>query len=236
MPHFTSGLIGLLSLSLLIGCNATSKSEIALTMQVQPAGRPGAYLISGTTNLPDQSRIRIQGIRYLASTHHNQTADRGQQDLTYSILGRQVAEVSQGKWQATLTLWQVASDGRYQEAWQRDGSGNGRSPSPDVVVLAMVEPAGQTPLVREALHHLKQQPGSSIVRFNRDGQQYLQIQQPFALALPSGKTTPQPEAPNGGWGDRAKLQGQGRSGRQAALPAVKQSQTNAPLGAAQVFR
>jgi hypothetical protein len=207
--HYSRLMSACLLLVLMTACSLPQSAvpEIQLSMQVEPAGRPGIYTITGNTNLPDQSRITVAGIRYLRSS--TEPVDLNNQELPYSILARQTVEVTQGKWQTTLNLWQVAPDGRYQESWQLNEAklGQALTPNATVTFVAALEPVGQPATLSQQLGNNQKIQGN-LVRFTPDGQQYLQVSQTLPVDLPKGKTA----APglttqdlNHGWGDRIQL-------------------------------
>jgi hypothetical protein len=172
-----------------------SAAPLELTIQAQPARQQGTYTLSGTANLPDQSRIIIQGIRNLELSDQDSSSagdDTNGAPGLYSILDRQTAEVNQGKWQTTLTLWQVAPDGAYQEAWQMNQTTLGLSvrSSTSVTFLATFDPAVQAATLIPALRKLENQLGNSRVQFTQTGGWYLEAEKTLALALPTGRTVP----------------------------------------------
>ncbi len=208
-------------------------------MQVQPSGRPGVYLVAGNTNLPDQSRITVTATRSLDSGVPPSTSSNP--NTTYSILDRQIAKVERGNWQTTLNLWQIASDGRFREAWQLNQPELGLSitPASEVTFLALVDPVGQSPVVKQQLEQLGKKLEGSLVRFTSDGQWYLQTREILALALPTGKTTPpilRAEDRNGGWGDRFAIKQQSKSSDFVNLPPAPASQTDQPLSSSEFLR
>ncbi len=215
IPNYLSILIRIILVTGLSGCSKLLElpiqkqpSEATLQFQVTSANKPGAYTITGNTNLPDKGQIKIAAIRYL---HPTSQASR---DLnpkpTYAILAYQVAEVNQGKWQTNLDLWKIASTGSYQESWQLDQSKLKISLQPDseVVFLATYTIDSQANNILK----LDQQPRekgktleNGILLTLVDNQRYVQSTQKLAIALPTGKTIPPPVLPediNGGWGDR----------------------------------
>ncbi len=180
-----------------MGCGNTvrlpfsARPAIELTLQTQPASAPGTYTLAGTTNLPDRSRIIVQGIRRL------EMADAGNGELAgdpsgYAILGRQTVEANQGKWQATLKLWEVAADGSYQEAWQLQSPHRtvALHPNPNLTFLATFDPTYQPATIQEKLQHLDKELDGNMVRFTPTGQWYLEATQSLAAPLPVGGTTP----------------------------------------------
>lgn len=208
-------------------------------MQVQPSSRPGAYLVAGSTNLPEQSLIAVAATR---SLRPGSTPDGVfQQNATYSILARQVVKVEQGNWQTTLNLWQVAPNGQFQEAWQLNQSEMGISvnPATEVTFVALVEPAIQSPALAQQLKTLLANPVGDLVRFTTDAQQYIQATTTLLIPLPTGKTTPPVlgvEDENGGWGDRFLIQEEPPNAQSANLQPASETQTNAPLSSSEFLR
>jgi hypothetical protein len=93
-----------------------SSAPINLSIrQVQHEGG-GTYTVAGTTSLPSKTKITVSAVRYLVEGASPET--NSETDIPYAILDRQIAQVEQGSWQAELNLWQIASDGKFQEAWQ----------------------------------------------------------------------------------------------------------------------
>lgn len=207
-------------------------SNVDLQLAVEPQA-PGVYAIAGTTNLPDQTRVVVSAVRYLS------LADSPSQQLnpkpTYSVLAYQSAPVIDGKWQAKLNLWQVASDGRYAEAWQVEQAKLNLSltPSNDVVFLAALNPVSeveQLPLLEQQLRDKKLRLSGKLIYTTAEGRQYVQVQQMQAVALPDGSTTPpeiNPDQINGGWGARYLMPGEPQNPYQLAKP--KERLTDAPM-------
>lgn len=194
--------IGLLWLLSACAMPRSDTPNLQLSMQVKASGRSGAYTVTGDTTLPDQSWMTVSAIRYLRSSSQ---AEGNAADLPYSLLARQRVEVAQGKWQTTLNLWQVAPDGRYQEAWQLNASKLGISLQPNATVtfVAALEPIGQPASLMEQLANQKIE--GSLVRFTAEGLPYLQVSQTLPIELPQGKTIPPrltTQDANNGWSDR----------------------------------
>jgi hypothetical protein len=130
-----------LVLVLCVSCAASEPPDIALKVNVEAGTRPGLYNVSGTTNLPNQNQITVAAIRSLRPTNQDFGAE---EKGTYSILDRKSVEVKQGKWQTTLNLWQVAPDGRLQEAWQLGSSQTeSLNPSAEVAFVTTFDPTGE---------------------------------------------------------------------------------------------
>jgi hypothetical protein len=231
-------LIWFLLAGLLAACTPSPPQPISLTLEVKPSQRPGWYLLNGTTNLPNQSRINVAAVRYL----HEKTvqAQFAAADTDYAILARQTIEVTQGEWRATLNLWQIAADGRYQEAWQLNQTQRmSRQPAETVSFIATFEPDNQPPEIQQQVEPKNMVFDSGLMRVNSDGQRYLQATQTIPVNLPFGKTTPPATTTadrNGGWGDRASLRNP-NSIIGTVKPAVPiNRKTNAPLSTREFAR
>ncbi len=188
--------------------NFPAQSGASLQFQVAPAREPGIYSISGNSNFPEQSEIRVAAVRYLRRPHSTILALPAKP--TYSILAYQTATIIDGKWQAELNLWQVAKDGRFQEAWQlqQPELKLAVEPAADVVFLATLAPGNQADPMQKLEQQLKKvgkQLDGGLVNSTAEGQRYIRVAHHLDVALPTGGTTPPPLKPadiNGGWGNR----------------------------------
>ena len=188
--------------------NFTEQTGAILQFQVTSARTPGTYTISGSTNFPEQSEIRVAAVRYLRPTQAIALALHPKP--TYSILAYQTATIIDGKWQTDLNLWQVAKDGRFQEAWQlqQPELKLAVQPATDVVFLATLAPGNKADQVQNLEQQLKKagkQLDGGLVNNTADGQRYIRVSQRLDVALPTGSTAPPPIKPtdiNGGWGNR----------------------------------
>jgi hypothetical protein len=229
----------LLLLVLCNSCSPPAPPDVDLKISVvKSAGRPGIYNVTGSSNLPDRSRITVAAIRYLRPAEERSLSP--DQNATYSILARQIVEVAQGKWQSTLNLWQVAPDGRFQEVWQRNQSELGLSlnPATGVAFLATFEPAGQITTPKQQSEQIQELQGS-LVRFTSEGEQYVQASQTLPIALPAKEIAPsgfQAEDINGGWGNRSLAKPEPIVSRGIRSQTPKTDQTNAPLSPSEFLR
>ncbi len=220
----------LLLLAFCVSCSSSKPPQTDLKINVQSATRPGLYNVTGSTNLPDQSQITVTAIRYLPATDPQLLGLES--DVSYSILDRQIVEVAQGKWETTLNLWQVAPDGRLQEAWQIGGSKIGLSlnPSNEVSFIATFDPAAQ---IQKSQQQQQQTPNleGTLVRFTSEGLPYVKASKTLQIPLPAGRR-PAPglkaEDINGGWGNRYEIKPQPPITKTNLQP-PKTDQTNAPL-------
>lgn len=245
--------IAFLLLVLCSSCFSPKVPEVSLNFSVESANRPGTYTVTGTTNLPDRSQITVSAIRYLFPTEGQRLGP--DPNTTYSILDRQIAEVVQSNWQATLNLEQIASDGRVQEAWQLTQAQTELSltPSPEVSFLATFDPLNQRSLASDPddtrtvarfaqssqLQGNTQELRGSLVRFTNEGQPYVQASQTLAIPLPTGKRQPpklKPEDINGGWGNRYEIKPEPPVPSTMRPQPLKTDQIDAPLSPSEFLR
>lgn len=228
----------LIILALCVSCSPAKLPDTALTISVQPASSPGLYTVSGTTNLPNQSQITVAAIRYLRPKSQEFFSSDPQE--TYAILARQIVNVSQRKWQANLNLWQIATDGRLQEAWQVNQSQTGLllNPANEVSFVATFDPTGQF-LNPEQQQVQFQDIQGSLVRFTNEGLPYVQAIQNLKIALPVGRRSPpivKDEDLNGGWGKRYEIKPERPVANNMRPQPIKTNQSNAPLSPSEFVR
>lgn len=225
---------------LITGCFKQNSPNLKLSIAVEPYGRPGAYKVSGNTNLPDKSKIEVLAIRYLQPIDGAYFDSESQSNDRFSILARQYAEVAGGKWDARLNLWQVDLQGYFREPWQMDRSfaDLARTPDNTVSFLAIVNPDAQSPAIERELEKQIDTPNNRFLRFASNGQWYVQTREDLALSLPTDKTRPpvlRAEDINGGWGDRSRIRNEPASVSNA-IPRGINGQTNAPLSSGDFIR
>ncbi len=150
----------------------------------------GTYTVSGTTSLPSKTKITVSAVRYLVEGANPET--NSETDIPYAILDRQIAEVGQGNWQAELNLWQIAPDGKFQEAWQlsQQDANVIFNPDANVTFLATFDPVNQPENFKAEVEKLDTSLQAALARFTPDGELYLQASRMMAIALPTGQTTP----------------------------------------------
>ncbi len=222
-------------LTLISGCSQKAQEGVQLKIQgVQSKASNGEYTISGTTNLPDSSRIAIAAVRNFYPT-------QGEQDR--SILARQIVEVKQGQWQASLNLWHIAPDGSFQELWQANQGLIKLTPENDVTFIATFDSASQLQKSNgqnlEKLNLENQTFDSKSLRFTSEGEKYVQASLASSIPLPTGKTTPpypQAEDLNDGWGNRYQIQPQPLTSGVSLIPPAKSGQTDAHPTASEFLR
>ncbi|NJL39511.1 MAG: hypothetical protein HC840_16365 [Leptolyngbyaceae cyanobacterium RM2_2_4] len=214
------------------GCAQTTKwfsrsSELVApqleVVQISPFGQPGGYKITGRTSLPDQTQVTVSAIRYLQTSGQSISNP----DSSYSVLARQFAPVEQGTWEANLTLWQVAPDGRFQEVWQLNQGSLGIQvePDPNVTFLVTLDPANQSATLQDQLESQGEASTGSLVQFNADGELYLQASKTMMVALPTGGTTPPTDQTN----DAVSSTPSSSGVTSASPPALSPTQTDTPI-------
>ncbi|MGB6294645.1 MAG: hypothetical protein WBF90_00500 [Rivularia sp. (in: cyanobacteria)] len=218
------------------GCVNQSQNEVILEIQgIQREDSRGLYKVAGTTNLPESSRIAVTAVRYLRSVKNGeQIIGDNNEKINRSILARQIVEVKQGKWEADLNLWQVASNGNYEEAWQLHKDYKNLTPESEVSFIATFNPVGQLPAsdkenTQQLTAQYQQLEGKSL-RFTNEGEKYVQASEYRSISLPIGKTTPPQQAKNfnDGWGNRYQLKARSNSATATLPPLAKSQQTNSP--------
>ncbi|MGH8002471.1 MAG: hypothetical protein ACREPR_24345 [Brasilonema sp.] len=226
----------MLLLTVSSGCNQKAQEKVQLEIKsVEPAGGNGLYNVVGSTNLPDSSQIAVAAVRYLLPTGSQQAGILNDEaNNNRSILARQIVEVKQGQWQANLNLWQVAPDGRFQEAWQAYQKQMKLRPDSNVTFIATFERA-------EQLKKSNLQLEGKQLRFTNEGERYLQANQTSPISLPVGKTTPpleKPQALNNILGNPSVIQIKTPTltSNTSFLRSAKFRQTNAPLKPSEFLR
>ncbi|HEY9762441.1 MAG TPA: hypothetical protein V6D07_07945 [Trichocoleus sp.] len=168
---------------------SANPSPIQLTIEkIESSGQPGTYTLRGKAALPDKTRLSVSAIRdfALSSVAQETDADAPQ----YAILDRKFTVVDQGVWQSELTLWKIATDGRYQESWQMEMPvpPEGSSPDPRVSFLVTLEPSTFAKVVDRKLEASLNKTQSPLLSFTNSGEPYLRVTQAMAVALPTGRT------------------------------------------------
>jgi hypothetical protein len=228
------------------GCVKKAQVQTQLEIQnVQAEQSNALYKITGSTNLPESSRITVAAVRYLRPTAGQSGGLLNSNTSTkLSILARQIVEVKQGKWQADLNLLQVAPDGSFEEVWQANQTQMKLTPESGVTFIATFDPGSQweqsdNSQSEEKLKPENQELEGKLVRFTNEGEKYAQASQTLLIPLPTGKTTPPrplPEDVNGGWGNRYQILPESKITRTTSIPPAKSRQTNASLLSSEFLR
>jgi len=207
--------------------------------QAKPTGRPGVFAVTGSTNLPDETEVDVSAIRYFQPKQLGAPDVEG--DPIYSILTRQLTKVNKGKWEAMLSLWQVAPDGYYVEAWQLNSPELQKKfqSAAGVTFLATLDPVNLPPKLKAELEQQDKRFAGSLVRFTPEGEQYLQASLTLNGVEPRGKTSPQPVSAiekNYGWGDRYRTTNRTAAENVKVTTPATEDLTNAPLNREEFLR
>ncbi|WOD38618.1 hypothetical protein RRF56_20625 [Nodosilinea sp. E11] len=161
-----------------------SNNEIAIAIeQIFPANQPGVFTVSGTTVLPDQTPLTISAIRRITPLpSSNSTSEVAK----YAILDRKSTQVKEGRWQAQLSLWQINSEGTYQENWQTvDADIDTASVSTSVEFWTTLEPRDLAQSVLSNQVDSLDDTYNSLLNFTPDGEPYLKASQSQVVAPPT---------------------------------------------------
>ncbi len=197
----------------------------------------GTYTVSGTTSLPSKTKITVSAVRYLVEGANPET--NSETDIPYAILDRQIAEVGQGNWQAELNLWQIAPDGKFQEAWQlsQQDANVIFNPDTNVTFLATFDPVNQPENFKAEVEKLDTSLQAALARFTPDGELYLQASRMMAIALPTGQTTPPQTSRLAGGVRRSKRTAASRTSQaNATQESTSWRKTTAPLKPDEMLR
>ncbi len=243
---YNATIASILLLVLLGGCRPARRLSPPenLSIKVAQTNKPGVYALSGSAKFPEQSFITVMAIRYLQPA--SPRASRWRSKPYYVILDRRIVPVQQGQWQTQLNLWQVAPDGRWQEAWQLKEKEADLTIPPDrqVAFLALLQPDNQAKELRGKLQ--KQGPpfSQNVAQVPSEGTWYIYATERKELPLPTGKTTPPGLATrdiNHGWGDRNATKPQPASDKKpknplASSPPPSVNLTTQPLSTKEYMR
>ncbi|NJR68847.1 MAG: hypothetical protein HC771_09385 [Synechococcales cyanobacterium CRU_2_2] len=175
----------LLSSSLAIaGCQSPQASLTQLSLAVKPSDQAGTYQLSGSSNLPDGTRLTVQGLRQLRSIHPGMAQESR---AGFSILDQKIVKVTQGRWTTDLSLWKTAEDGTPAESWQIDLPDGARNFEADAEVLftTTTPPSNDAQVLEQQWEASKKNPEGYQVGFTAEGRWYLRTQKALALTPPS---------------------------------------------------
>lgn len=244
MPKIKLLINPLILLVVSCGCVQKAPENTYIEMKsIEQTVNNGVYKITGITNLPDSSQISVAAVRSLHSTQ-SESSELSDNDANKnrSILTRQIVEIKQGQWQTDLNLWQIASDGSVQEAWQANQEQLNLSPDSNVTFIATFAPADQ---LQKSDQQSSQQPGQEnkklegkLVYFTNEGEAYIQASKILSVPVPVRKTTPSPHSKNVNEREKApsQIKSQSTVSRVILLPPTKFRQTNAPLKPGEFLR
>ncbi|HIK45593.1 MAG TPA: hypothetical protein IGR64_12025 [Leptolyngbyaceae cyanobacterium M65_K2018_010] len=163
--------------------NSTSDANLLTIDQVSESDGPGQFLLAGKANLPEQTPLTVSAIRQLILPSDNRSNDN---DLRYGILDRKTTLVRDARWQVKLSLWEVNSEGYYQENWQQ-GKGSiatAFQPSPRVDFFLTVEPQDFAQVAPKLRSQRLESQVKDLRRFTPEGEPYLSTGTALAIPLP----------------------------------------------------
>lgn len=205
--------------------------------QVAEGGSPGQFILSGKATLPGEVDLTVSAVRRLGTT--DRAMADGQAPL-YGILDRKTATLEDGRWQATLMLWEPNPEGFYQEPWQRPETAldNEAGPNPTVEFLVTVEPEAFSRSVSPAIPNRLEEAVNELLHFTPDGEPYLRVSATQPLPLPNNikasrlEATQPPESP---WQGRSALDGTNTAIEQISEPPFLQ-EDNLPIAQDRLMR
>lgn len=201
-----------------------SNGDLLTIDQIREGDKPGQFQLSGTANLPVEVDLTVSAVRRLnATTGSIAEGDRAAgAPPIFGILDRRTATLEDGRWQATLTLWQANAEGNYQEPWQRPETTLNQVAQPNASVdfLVTVEPKTFAQSLQPAVPKSLETAIDNLLHFTPAGEPYLRVRATQPLAVPDSTmqaarsmTTQEAESP---WQGRATLDGPKAA---AAIPA-----------------
>lgn len=226
------------------GCIPFRSDIISLNVKVQPGSRPGLYVVSGQSNLPDGSRINVQGLRPLVAKDSlgggQGSGSTEASNRRFSILARTLTEVKDGRWETTLNLWQTDASGQYREFWQLDSQQAALVEAlPEVVFSATTRPSYVAQGSDRNLDDKNRRPEQGVIGYTDGGEWYLQAKANLPVALPVGKGTSRSQPINdmGLWVNNTVLDTASTSAASKAQPpALVENPDKPPLSPEQRFR
>lgn len=187
-----------------------STSTILTIDQVRESDGLGQFTLSGKADFPEQTQITISAIRRLTFPSNDKTSNA---DRFYSILDRKTTLVKDGYWKAKLSLWEVNSEGYYQENWQANEAypSDKISSNPTVNFLLTIEPKNfidYTTNSNNSNFRKLDDQSNDLIRFTPEGESYLSVSKDLVIPLPQKVKAPRVESaqtPDTGWQKRTLL-------------------------------
>ncbi len=221
-----------------------------LTLEATPLEN-GGFVLTGTTNLPDQTPLTAIALRYWVpqdvavvgsgaplESERSGRAIAAKDEPLYSVLDYQPVQVTNGKWSAQLNLWQVAPDGHYQESWQAQAEALSLAVQPheSVQFAITLAPHSLGSVMGDVLAQEGRRRVSGVLRVTSAGEPFLWVAESLTVGLPQGKTIPPSDLAraNGGWGKRYLLVPE--PPLPYTLTPEDQRQTNAPLSLSELLQ
>ncbi|AFY57810.1 hypothetical protein Riv7116_5434 [Rivularia sp. PCC 7116] len=245
-PSFFVNMAVISAITFSSGCTFQNADEVQIkNMNVQPIESSSKYKVSGKTNLPDNSIIKVIAVRGLVNTNA-ETAPfiNNSANITRSILDRKNVEVKSGEWQAELNISHKSADGISRESWQNDSYMPQFKPEDKVSFIATFNPVSQWQRSdNKALEKPPtkiQQPQGKLVRVTNSGEKFVQATKTLSIPAATIKnisSLSKSKQVNDDWGNRYLLNKQLPSFTGSLPPATEiKPDSNTPLKASQQLR
>ncbi len=228
------------------GCTSKNTEEVQIqNMNIQPIESSSKYKVSGTTNLPEDSIIKVIAVRDLVNTKEEKARlINSSANIRSSILDRKNVEVKAGKWQAELSITHKSADGISRESWQKDSYKQQFKPGDKVSFIATFNPVSQWQRwdgkAVEKPQTKIQEPQGKLVRVTNDGEKFVQATKTLSIPFTAVKNISElskSKQLNDDWGNRYLLNKKSSSFAGSLPPATEiKPDTNSALKASQQLR
>ncbi|MEB3288881.1 MAG: hypothetical protein VKI82_03135 [Leptolyngbya sp.] len=197
----------LLSVLLVIGmvlntaCSLTDVSRFStspsngdrLTIdQISRGDEPGQFRLAGTVDLPAEVTLTVSAVRRLNAVNEAMPEGEMTEEAppSFSTLDRRTATVENGRWQATLGLWQENAEGGYQELWQTPEMAldQATQPDPRVEFFVAVEPKVFAQFLQPAPPKPMEPAIERLLHVTPAGESYLRVSVTQPLGIPEVMT------------------------------------------------
>ncbi|MEM6751663.1 MAG: hypothetical protein AAF630_01550 [Cyanobacteria bacterium P01_C01_bin.38] len=228
------------------GCTSQNTEEVQIkNMSIQPIETSSKYKISGTTNLPDNSIIKVIAIREFVNTNREEAPFiNNSANISRSILDRKNVETTAGEWQAELNISHKGADSISRESWQNDSYKPQFKPGDKVSFIAIFNPDSQWQRsdgkALEKPRRTIQEPQGKLVRVTNNGEKFVQATKTLSIPVTEVENLSllsKSKQLNEDWGNRYLLNKQ-PSTFVGSLPAANEIKpdTNTALKASQQLR
>ncbi|MBV6626012.1 MAG: hypothetical protein KI793_24285 [Rivularia sp. (in: Bacteria)] len=228
------------------GCTSKNTEEVQIkNMNVQSIESSSKYKVSGKTNLPDSSIIKVVAVRGLGiSNAESAPFINNSANMTHSILDRKQVEVKAGEWQTELNISQKNADGISRESWQTDNYKPQFKPDDKVSFIATFNPVSQWQRsdgkALEKPPTKVQEPQGKLVRVTNNGEKFVQATKTLSIPVTAVKnisSLSKSKQLNDDWGNRYLLNKQPSSFTGSLPPATEiKPDTNTALKPSQQLR
>ena len=227
------------------GCTSKNREEVQIkNLNIQPIESSSKYKVSGTTNLPDNSIIKVIAVRDLVNTNGEEAPSINIDNISSSILDRKNVEVKAGEWQVELNISHKSADGISRESWQNDSYKPQFKPRNKVSFIATFNPVSQWQKwdgkALEKPQTKIQEPQGKLVRVTNDGEKFVQATKTLSIPVTAVKnisSLSKSKQLNDDWGNRYLLNQQPSTFATSLPPATEiKPDINTPLKTSQQLR